>query len=357
MTATAEQIESTETGLAIPEITKEQWPAIYDAGDYLQELIDKVRAEVTGEVPDLSTKKGRDRVASLARKVATTKKAVENPGREYLKHIKAKVKPIETNIREFVIAMDLLRDEVRKPLTDWEQAEKARVDNHKGRIADIQSIAGDHIHTANSEKLRELQADLELFDPATFEEFEGAAAAALIATQKILREALDRRVAFEDEQARLEKQRQEQEAEQRRLDEERIRQEAAEKARKDAEAKAQAEREAARRREVEAKLAQERAEREKIEAEARAKRAEEEAAAKAEQAARDAEARVKREAEEKASAEAAEAQRRQEDQEHRATINRAIKAALIEAGLSDDDAKSVVIALVKGEIPHVSVRY
>jgi hypothetical protein len=96
---------------ALPEITQDQWPAIYEGGDYLTDFIQRVRDEVTTEVPDLTTVKGRKRVASLAAQVSSAKAAVEKPGREYLRVIKAKVRPVEENIREFVRAMDALRDD------------------------------------------------------------------------------------------------------------------------------------------------------------------------------------------------------------------------------------------------------
>ena len=119
-----EKIETKETGLSIPEIQESQWPEIYENGDYLQDFIEKVRNEVTGEVPDLSTKKGRARVASLASKVSSAKAAVEKPGRNYLRALKAKVKPVEANLREFVASMNALRDEVREPLSEWEKSKR-----------------------------------------------------------------------------------------------------------------------------------------------------------------------------------------------------------------------------------------
>lgn len=351
----AEKIENAPA--LLPEITQDQWPAIYEGGDYLENFIQRVRSEVTGEVPDLTTKKGRARVASLAAQVSSAKKAVETPGRDYLRVIKAKVKPIEENIREFVNKMDALRDEVRQPLTEWEKAEEARIQNHKGRIADIKSLAGEHIHTANSERLRALLADSELFDTSTFEEFEGEAASALIITQKTLRDALARREAFEAEQAELAKQKAEQEAERQRLERERIEMEAAEKARIAAEAKAKADQEAAQRREIEARMAQERAEREAEAAKQREAQAKADAAAQAERAAQAAaEAERKRIADEEA-ARLAEEKRRQEDHDHRATVNRAALADLVALGLDEDTARKALIGIIQGQVRHVSIKY
>lgn len=68
------------------------------------------KAEVTTEVPDLKTAKGRARIASLAATVSKSKAAVEKPGRDYLKRLKEMPKVVEAELREFVTKMDNLRD-------------------------------------------------------------------------------------------------------------------------------------------------------------------------------------------------------------------------------------------------------
>lgn len=356
MSATAEKIE-TENLPALPEITPEQWPAIYEGGDYLSNFIQRVRDEVGNEVPDLTTKKGRARVASLAAQVSKAKAAVEKPGRDYLRDIKAKVKPIEENIREFVRAMDDLRDKVRKPLTDWEEKEKARIAEQQFKIAKLKELA-QFIDGLNSEAIKERIKQAEEIEVGPhWEEFEGEAATALLLTQKTLRDALAKREAFEAEQAALEKQRQEQEAERQRLERERIEREAEERARVAAEAKAKADQEAAQRREIEARMAQERAEREAEAAKQREEQAKADAAAQAERAAQAAAEAERKRIEAEEAAKAAEEKRRQEDQEHRGNINREAKADLVALGLDDETAKQILIAIIAGKVRHVSVKY
>lgn len=69
------------TDLTVIEIKPEQAPVLYVAGG-LDTYLEQIRQAVN-EVPDLSTKKGRDRVASLAAQVSRSKTAIEKPGREY----------------------------------------------------------------------------------------------------------------------------------------------------------------------------------------------------------------------------------------------------------------------------------
>ncbi|SAE98837.1 Uncharacterised protein [Enterobacter cloacae] len=108
--------------LTVIEITPEQAPVLYVAGG-LDAYLEQIRQAVN-EVPDLSTKKGRDRVASLAAQVSRSKTAIEKPGREYLKRLKEAVRPAEAEIKRFVDACDELRDATRRPLTEWEAWQK-----------------------------------------------------------------------------------------------------------------------------------------------------------------------------------------------------------------------------------------
>jgi hypothetical protein len=112
------------TDLTVIEIKPEQAPVLYVAGG-LDAYLEQIRQAVN-EVPDLSTKKGRDRVASLAAQVSRSKTAIEKPGREYLKRLKEAVRPAEAEIKRFVDACDELRDATRRPLTEWE-AEQERI--------------------------------------------------------------------------------------------------------------------------------------------------------------------------------------------------------------------------------------
>lgn len=360
--------------IAIEDISEEKYPAIYGKGG-LDQFYEAVRQQVSEEVPDLSTKKGRDRIASLAAKVSSSKVAVEKPGREYLKQLKDLPKKIEAELREFVDKMDKLRDETRKPLTDWENAEKARVQAHQDKLNDIKWLCA-HLDGATSDEIQGWLADSELFDIGpSWEEFEAQAATALMSTQKTLREALEKQLKHEAEQAELARLRAEAEERARKDREEQIAREAAEKAKREAEeaarlekekaeAATRAEREAAERRELELKLAAEHAERQRVQAEQAQKAAEEarikaeqEAKAKAEQAARDAEERVKREAEAKAAAEAAELAKREADKKHKARINNEAVAAFVASGFSDEDAKKIVVLIASGKVPNVKISY
>lgn len=112
------------TDLTVIEIKPEQAPALYSAGG-LNGFLEQIR-ELAKEVPDVTTKKGRDRIGSLARMVGSSKTAIEKPGREYLKRLKEAVKPAEEELRVFTRECDAIRDAILKPRDEWE-AEQERI--------------------------------------------------------------------------------------------------------------------------------------------------------------------------------------------------------------------------------------
>lgn len=354
------------TDLAIIEIAPDMAPAIY-VENGLDSFLEKIRAGVN-EVPDLSTAKGRARIASLAAQVSRSKTAVEKPGRDYLKRLKEQPKVVEAELRRFVTECDQLRDEVRRPLTEWEEAEKARTEALQQRLVDLRALsdvidtAGNYLPSADiqarileaksvvlDDSWQERAAEAGVAKDSTIQQLE----ASLVIAQKREHEAadLDRLRKEAEEKARLER-------------EENIRREAAEQAKRDAEAKAQAEIDAAARRESEARAATERAEREKIEAQQKAEREAKAAAEKAEQEKNAAIAAERRRQEEAESARLAEQKRiaeeearRAADKEHRRSINRQAIADLIESGLTQEMAEKALIAIASGKVSAVSIKY
>lgn len=318
------------TELSVIEIKPEQAPVLY-VPNGLEKFLDQIRAEVN-EVPDLSTAKGRARVASLSALVSRSKTAIEKPGRDYLRHLKEAVKPAEAELRRFVTACDELRDEVRRPLTEWE--------------AEQERIAAENQMNAWHEEALEMNTD---FDRQFAARIESDHEMALMMNEKHDRER---------EEARAE-------AERKRIaHEEELKRQAAEQARRDAEAAAQRDREEAARREAELKAAAERAERERIETQQRAEREKKEAAERAERDKQEAIAAERRRQEETEAARQAEAKRiadeqakRAADKEHRRVINLQAKADLIAQGIPDEIAELCIKAIVTGNVRNISIKY
>lgn len=377
--------------VTIEEISEANAPTIY-VKHGLKRFLDMTRAQVEGEVPDLSTRKGRDRIASLAATVSKSKTAVEKPGRDYLRRLKAMPKTIEEELRIFVTEMDALRDKVRQPLNDWQKADDDRIDRHNDAIDWFKLRAEE-----NSDlDAVELQASIEQVEQRaidqSYEEFESDAHRAKAQALESLKKALAKRVEYDKEQAELERLRKEAaDREQKDRDDELARQAVeAERVRVASEQQAQRETDAQRvaqaeqereqaRKDLElAEEGRQQAERDRIAADQRAEdsriAAEKAAQHEREQAdirQKNAEEQARQQEQQRQQSELAEQQRQKEareaDKVHRGSINKAALDALLavnmsapgqpESFLSAAEAQAIIVAIVRGQIPAVSIAY
>jgi hypothetical protein len=347
--------------ITIDDIGEKNAPAIYVKGGLLPFLA-QVRQEVSTEVPDISTKKGRDRIASLAAKVSKSKVAVEKPGRDYLKRLKEMPKVVEEELREFVRSMDALRDETRQPLTEWEEAEESRVAMHQASVDSLRPVPSEDASAAD---IAGLIASIESVQiDERYEEFEAEAHRVKAFSLANLKESLSIQEAREAERAELERLRSEQAAQAQREREQQLVREAEERTRAEAAQAAQAEREAVIRREAEAKAQSEARERQLVEqadaaarellaSHQRAEQAEKDAVAKAEAATAAERQRYLDEQKEVAR----QAALRESDQANKAKVNRAALDAFIAGGMPEDCAKQAVVLIAKRQIPHIAITY
>ncbi|HDT5988838.1 TPA: hypothetical protein QHC21_001742 [Raoultella planticola] len=325
-------------------IEKKNAMAVFTNNDQLDPLIEAIEKEARSLVPDVTTKKGRDAIASMAHKVARSKTYIDNAGKDLVAELKALPKKIDESRRIARERLDALKDEVRRPLTEWE-AEQDRIK------------AEEAMNALHAEAL------------AMNEEFDRQLAARIESDHEM---ALLMNDAFDREQAEKKA-----EAERQRIArEEEIKRQAEEKAKREAAEKAQREIDAAAAREREAILAKERAERERIEAQQRAEREQREAAERAErekQAAVEAERRkaqeeadrIRREAEQREQARLAEEKRKADEQarreadvKHRKAVSvEVVKALMANTTLTRDQAIEVLTAVKDGRIPHTGISY
>ena len=353
--------KETETALVTIEPTTAL--SVFTEADKVDPILAAIKKIVAEFTPDTATAKGRAEIASIAHKVARSKTYLDGIGKDLVDQYKEIPKKIDANRKRIRDELDALKDEVRRPLTEWEEAEKARVQGIKDRIAHIKTpIPEDSSSEGIAHAIETIEMGLEIDD--TFDEFKAEAQEAKNATLAKLyqmRGAALKREAEAAELARLraEAAKRAQEDRDRKIAEaaaenaKRDAEEAAARERAEAERKANAEREAAERRELELKLAAERAERERLET---AERAEREKLAAVE-----AERRRQEEAERQRQAEIArvnaEAERRAADLAHRESIHRAIRDALKAKGIPVNYAVDVVSLISTGSIPFVTVEY
>lgn len=299
---------------------------LFTAPEKAQELVNYVAGEVAKELVeleglDLNVGVNRNKYISLAAKVTKTKTYVEGIGKEIAADLKKLPKLVDESRKLIKDQLDKLSEEVRKPATDWEIADKERQEAEE--LARIMPYSHAEALEMNAEH------------------------------DRLIAEKETQRIAHEEE----------------------LKKQAAEQARLEAEQKAQQEIEAAAQREREAKEAAERAEREKLEAIQRAEQAAKEAKEKAERDAKEAQERAEREkqlaieAERKKAQEAEQARlaeeerkrkeeaKRQADKEHQKAINNQAMQDLIDAGIPEECAKNCIIAIAKNLVSNVKIHY
>lgn len=330
-------------------------PSVVFAPGGVEGIISKLEAEVRALKTDISTESGRKEIASIAYKVARSKTALDEMGKNLVADIKAQAGKIDADRRVIRDRLDALKDEVRKPLTDWEDAEKNRVSSHEQTLSAMTQLL--QTPAAGSDDIRRHLDELSRLAQRDWQEFASRATATADEVRTRLNQSLADMTKREEEAAELARLRAEQVAREQAEREAKIAAEAAERAKAEAEAKAKREAEQAA---AKAAAEQQRIEREKAAAIARAERAEAEKKAAAEKAERDRLAAIEAERKRVADAaakEAAEKARRERDKAHRAKLNNEALAALAGLGVEAELGKAVIAAIARGEVPHISIEY
>jgi len=354
---------------------KENALQVYQAANGLDPYLAKIREEIDGFIPDITTTKGRQAIASIAHSVARSKTALDNIGKELVADLKDVPKKIDAERKRMRDLLDAWKDEVRKPLDDWQAAEDARIDKLQKGI-DWFNLRATENADLDAVELKASIAEVErIVVGEKWEEFEAEAHRAKAKAIESLGAALAKREAYDAEQAELAKLREEKEARDKKDNEDRIAREAAEKATHEAEEKAQREREAqeqkardeqaaAEKREADLKLQAaeserraEQAKREKVEAEQKAEQdrlaAIEREKQSVEQARIDEQARQQEAADEIIRQQKA----RQADVAHKSKILGEAKQAIMSMNVSEELAKAIVLKIARGEVPNVTITF
>ncbi|MFW2152840.1 hypothetical protein [Acinetobacter gyllenbergii] len=323
------------------------------------ELFEHIAQEVRSHVPDVTTKKGRDAIGSLAMKVSKSKTLIEKCGKELVAEQKAQIKLIDDDRIAIVKKFDQLRDEILAPRDAWEQAEADRVKKHQHNIKEIRLHATDGFLELTTAEMLAGAIGLveEVIVDDSFEEFEQEAKIAKFETLEKLRTALAAREKYEGEQAELERLRKAEQERLQREHEERIAKEAADKARLEAEAKALAEKQRFEREQKEQAELAERQQREAAEREARLVAEKEAAELRAKHAAEAERQRIEAEQAAKAEAEHQAELARQANQAHKKKICNEALEGLLALGIDAAKGKEILQAINKGLVPHVSIKF
>jgi hypothetical protein len=263
-------------------------------------LIDGIQTKVRAIKLDPSTATGREEIRAVAYKIARTKTALDAEGKRLTEGWREATNKVNAERKKAAERLEALQAEVRAPLTNFENKEKARVAAHEAALLEITGMmAMLQAHPDMSlELLLDHQMDAAAMLPGyAWEEYELRARCERAALAKYLTSRIEARRTFDAEREELARLRKEEEDRIQRARDERLKAEAADAARLAAERKAKAEADAEASRVIKAaerehKRVADEAERVRLENE-RAQRAIEEALRREEQAKIDAEKRAR----------------------------------------------------------------
>jgi len=353
-------------------IEKANIPALFINGG-CDPVLKRIKEEAAKFVPDLATEPGRKAIGSFAHKIARSKTYIDGLGKDLVADIKQQVKVVDAERKKVRDELDALKESVRRPLTEWENVEKERIENIKTWIQEIVTMGEVEYKSltdiqATINELKAIKVD-EPID-GTYGELAGLAVCKISTAITNLSASYIVRKKEEDDTAEAERLEDERIEKERIEREKKIAEEAAQKAKEAAEEKARkhteekdrlakdaiAKAEAGR---LAAKLAADKSERDKKEAAAKAIKDAEEAKIKAEKDKADA---IQAEKDRQAAAAKAEKDaeaKREADKEHRERILIHIIQDLFnhvqKEGYTEPMLKDIATAIVAGKIRHVKV--
>ena len=389
----AEQVTIDPTDDIAEIVERDPKPFILDA-EAGGAFVKRVRQHVAEQKPDLTTDTGRKAIASLAYKVGKAKTRIDAERKDMGAELRAKLKTINDAGKTVVEALAEIQAEARKPLTEWEAAEKARQERADSTLRELQALIqspapmGASVETVEERlaEVKQVEIDAATFgDDAGFaEKLKDEAIAAVSGALEGLKKAEAERAELEA----LRRDKEEREAREQAEAEKRAQAERDEQARQErvdaaikhlrecGEGRIGGEPAAVglleyevtkkvviddsfgdRRAEAEAVRNEAIAKIEKMAAEAKAKREADEAKERERAAEAAREEERQRIAKEQADA-AAEAERKARDKRHRARILTEVAEAFeAQFGLDGGQSQLIADAIAGGRIPHTSIQF
>ena len=118
-------------------------PAVFASSHSVDAMIADIETKARAFVPDLTTATSRKAIASMAYTVARSKTALDDAGKKLNEGLRAKVNIVDAERRKIKARLEALQDEVRAPLTKWEQAEEDRKDALNARLSALDAGRAD----------------------------------------------------------------------------------------------------------------------------------------------------------------------------------------------------------------------
>lgn len=323
---------------------------------------------------DVSTPEGRKEIKAFSYKIAQSKSPVDQAGLNLTEEMRGKISLVNAERSRVKEKLQSLQDDVRQPLTDFEDKEKLRIESFQNAIADMEAFKDKDIISSFSVGKLIYGLGKHYINMSDWQEFEHKAKTVFEDVNSYLVQIKKDLDARDAEQAELEKLRKEKEERDQKDRDEQIRKEATEKVNREAQEKIEIERKKQEDEKYRLEAEKKAAEQAKINAEIRVKEsakiaraAKEQAKIEAENAKERALEKQKEEFRLKKEAEIEAEKEREADVKHRTKINNEALLPLLELiesfedvgglGANKQQAKEIIRAIAKGKVPHISIKY
>ena len=203
----------------------------------LSQILAAIEQDARSIVLDVTTRKGREQIASVAAKVARSKTYLDGLGKDYVAELKRLPGQVDAERKAMRDRLDALRDEIRAPLTAWEAEEERK----ERATADLErAISAPVLMGTSSAAICDRLAELQIIEmPAGISDVQmERIVTAIEAATPMLTSALDGALKAEAQALEVARLQREEEARRQREREERIAREAEERGRAMAEAAA-----------------------------------------------------------------------------------------------------------------------
>ncbi len=165
----------------------------------LAEIEQRARSIIT----DPSTKKGREEIRTLAARLASTRTALYDSATALTEGWRDNTKKVNTERKRMEEKLQALQDEIRKPLTEFENNEKIRVLHHQQALEALKALAVFMTQPTSLEVQQRID-QLPALSGREWEEFSTQSAHDLKLTVDSLNDRLARTLKYEADQKELE---------------------------------------------------------------------------------------------------------------------------------------------------------
>ena len=169
-------------------------------------VIDDIRSKALGVESDVTTAKGRNLIAGIAYKVVRSKTYLDGLGKGLVAEMKRKVAAVDAERKYVRDSLDELRDQIRKPLDEWEAVDQVRKDEHHVYLNALDEIGPSVFDTPIDIEMKVIK--LTSIMDREWEEFGKLAAtksAAIMKSLEFAKEGAEAR--FKEQQERAERER------------------------------------------------------------------------------------------------------------------------------------------------------